>query len=234
MKTIAMCLILSVALLLTTTEEANAEGVAKRTCYNTDLISILETQPVSGKSKLCVSKRGITASLIGKDLIPGNIYTVWWVYFDDPSQCVGGAAPGQCGPADFGGEKPLAALGRMDSGLAPNNGRRWFTDRLRSFTPPIGFAGLARPADTRPDANGQQGCPRATNADARRLGARRHAASNQHGRWAARLPQRVGDLSRLSRSNHWIKLLDQTSGFHRAARAATSRAAVLRSARSLG
>ena len=138
MKTMAMCLILGVALLLTTNEEANAEGVAKRTCYNTDLISILETQPVTGNSKLCVFKRGMTASLVGKDLVPGHAYTVWWVYFDDPSQCVGGAAPGLCGPADFGGEKPLAVLGRMDSGIARNNGKRWFTNRLRDFSPRSG------------------------------------------------------------------------------------------------
>ena len=135
MKTIAVCLILSVAVLLTISEQASAEGVAKRTCYDTNLISILEAQPVSGKSKLCVTKRSITASLIGKDLIPGYAYTVWWAYFDDPSMCMGGPEPGQCGPTDFLGEKPLAVLGRMDSGVAPINGTRWFADRLRSFTP---------------------------------------------------------------------------------------------------
>lgn len=123
-------------------EAALADGKSKRDCFDADLITFEGAQPVTGKSRLCVNRRGINASLRAKDLVPGDAYTVWWIYFDDPSQCDfdgdGVPNPGVCGPPDFGGEKPRAVLGRMDSGIAPKNGRRWFTDRLNGFRPSSG------------------------------------------------------------------------------------------------
>jgi hypothetical protein len=65
------------------------------------------------------------------NLVPGNAYTVWWTYLDDPTQCTGvtplpvsltGGVSG-CELADFEGDKPVGMLGRMASGVAPRNGK---------------------------------------------------------------------------------------------------------------
>ncbi|MEM8814239.1 MAG: hypothetical protein AAGE85_00280 [Pseudomonadota bacterium] len=138
-KAITTLLAFSLLVLVAAPEQAAAEYGKKRSCYTTELVSPFPgAQPVTGWSRLCVTRRGINASLIGTNLTPGEAYTVWWIYFDDPTQCVGGPAPGICGEADFGGEKPLAVLTRMDGAVAPRNGRKWFTDYLRNFKPSKG------------------------------------------------------------------------------------------------
>ena len=136
--TIAMAAAFGLLVLAAVPEQAMAGGGKGRTCYTTDLVSPFPgAQPISGRSRLCVTSRGINASMIARDLVPGEVYTVWWIYFDDPTACVGGG-PGVCGEADFGGEKPLAVLNRMDGAVAPRKGRRWFTDALRDFKPSEG------------------------------------------------------------------------------------------------
>ena len=53
------------------------------------------------------------------------------LYFDDPSQC---ATPGQCGaPTDFAGPDPLAVFGRLDSAVAPPNGKVNFSGQVRGL-----------------------------------------------------------------------------------------------------
>ena len=138
-KLTAMATALCLMVLAATPEQALAGGGKGRTCYSTELVSPFPgAQPITGKSRLCVTNRGINASMLARDLVPGEVYTVWWIYFDDPSLCVGGPAPGICGEADFGGEKPLAVLNRMDGAVAPRKGRRWFADALRDFVPSPG------------------------------------------------------------------------------------------------
>ena len=137
--TIAMAAAFGLLVLAATPERAVAGGGKDRTCYSTEVVSPFPgAQPITGKSRLCVTRRGINASLLARDLVPGEVYTVWWIYFDDPSLCVGGPVPGSCGEADFGGEKPLAVLNRMDGAVAGHKARRWFTDSLRDFKPSAG------------------------------------------------------------------------------------------------
>lgn len=96
-----------------------------------------------GKADLCVFANRIKGSMRLKNLTPGYAYTVWWVYFDTPSACVGttplpvplsGGASG-CDFDDFGGDRPQAVFGRMDSGIAPRNGRLRFNGRFRGMQP---------------------------------------------------------------------------------------------------
>jgi hypothetical protein len=89
-------------------------------------------EPISGRAALCVTSRGLRAQMHTRDLVPGDAYTVWWVYFDDPSAC---ATPGQCGPPDFGGADPLAVFGRMDSAIPGERGRVRFHGQLRGMQP---------------------------------------------------------------------------------------------------
>ena len=84
--------------------------------------------PIQGDAFLCIDAEGVRARLHAKGLKPKNAYTIWFFYWDDPSQC---ATPGQCapgdatppgqceGPLDLRGFDPLLVLGRLDSAIAP-------------------------------------------------------------------------------------------------------------------
>ena len=96
-----------------------------------------------GRADLCVFSNRLKGSLRLRNLTPGFAYTVWWVYFDTPQSCVGstplpiplhGGASG-CDLADFGGDRPQAVFGRMDSGVAPRNGKLTFRGTFRGMQP---------------------------------------------------------------------------------------------------
>jgi hypothetical protein len=66
--------------------------------------------------------------LHARELTPGDAYTIWFVYFDDPSKC---ATPGQCGALeDAGNVNPVGVLGRLDSAVAPHNGKETFSGHV--------------------------------------------------------------------------------------------------------
>ncbi len=96
-------------------------------------------QSFSGHSELCLTRRGISGRLKVTDLVPGDAYTVWWIYFDDPSKC---QTPFQCSDVDFEpgmpDADPVAVFGRMDSGIAPRKGRLRFGDFLNGMQPTSG------------------------------------------------------------------------------------------------
>jgi hypothetical protein len=52
-----------------------------------------------GSSTLARTARGISLTVNTSRLMPGNVYTVWWVVFNQPQNCA--AAP--CGAADLPG-----------------------------------------------------------------------------------------------------------------------------------
>ena len=69
----------------------------------------------------------------------GDAYTVWWVYFDNPSLCTHGGA-GVCGDSDFapseaGGGTPLGVFGRFGSAIAPRNGKVHITGTWGGMQP---------------------------------------------------------------------------------------------------
>ena len=98
--------------------------------------------PIQGDAFLCIDAEGVRARLHAKGLKPKNAYTIWFFYWDDPSQC---ATPGQCapgdatppgqceGPLDLRGFDPLLVLGRLDSAIAPRNGKVNFTGQVRGL-----------------------------------------------------------------------------------------------------
>lgn len=106
---------------------------AGQACERQDIVPLLVD--TVGSAQLCISPRGIKAKMKVRQLVPGDAYTVWWVYFDDPSAC---AIPGQCGDPDFGGDNPLAVFGRMDSIVAPGNGRVILSGQVRGMRPSSG------------------------------------------------------------------------------------------------
>jgi hypothetical protein len=98
-------------------------------CNKESLVAFGDTT-IRGEAFLCIDATGVRARLHAKGLTPGDAYTVWFFYIDDPSQCatpgqcapVDGAPPGQCeGPLDLRGFNPLVVLGRLDSAVAPRS-----------------------------------------------------------------------------------------------------------------
>ena len=130
---------------------------------------------LSGRGVLCTSRYGTWATLSTKGLAPGNAYTVWWVYIDDPDSCVNAPLTpdvadipfdepvgyaGRCGLADFFTMDetgtfldPLVVYGRMDSVVASNRIWTRFAGDIRKFSPSRGsqvwmFVFGHGPADT--------------------------------------------------------------------------------------
>ena len=99
----------------------------------------------TGRAVLCVNEDGVQASMKVNNLISGNAYTVWFVYFDNPAACTssGLTGPGQpCGSADLiqpvpdalhPGLAPPGVFGRMDSAVADEDGQARFSAKLQDF-----------------------------------------------------------------------------------------------------
>ncbi len=102
------------------------EAVAAQTCERQPVNPILVE--ASGSARLCVAPSNLKARMRVRGLVPGEAYTVWWIYIDDPTQC-----DGVCGFETFGGDNPLAVFGRLDSIVAPASGRATFSSELRGM-----------------------------------------------------------------------------------------------------
>lgn len=74
-------------------------AMAGEDCENQNIIDL--GGGAHGTTNLCIKTNGLKAQFNVKGLTTGDAYTVWWVYFDDPSLCTGGG-PGVCGDPDFG------------------------------------------------------------------------------------------------------------------------------------
>ena len=95
-----------------------------------DSVPLVE-QDAGGYARLCIPAGSVSATMTLTGLVPGNAYTTWWVYVDDPGSCLGtsplpvpfttGDSP--CDFDDFVGDKPLVSFGRMASGVSPRRGR---------------------------------------------------------------------------------------------------------------
>ncbi len=88
-----------------------------------------------GRALLCRSEAGVRGAANVRGLVPDDAFTVWFVYFDDPSLC---DVPGKCDGPDFGGENPLGVFGRLDSSIVPASGRVRFHGRIGGFNPSRG------------------------------------------------------------------------------------------------
>jgi hypothetical protein len=99
----------------------------------------------TGHAVLCVNEDGVQASMKVRNLLSGNAYTVWFVYFDNPAACAssGLTGPGQpCGSADLTkpvpdalhpGLAPPGVFGRMDSAVADEDGQARFSAKFQDF-----------------------------------------------------------------------------------------------------
>lgn len=92
---------------------------------------------IQGSAELCIEPNHITATIRAENLNPGDAYTVWFAYIDDPSQCgyAYGGTPGVCSDPDFilPADSPVGVFGRMDGNIAGPSGKLRFTGKFRDL-----------------------------------------------------------------------------------------------------
>jgi hypothetical protein len=86
---------------------------------DTSLVT-LNNSGVTGSAKMCITASGVHTRIKAQNLTPGNPYTVWFVIFDNPQNCLN---PGHCTPADTTTPlpDPEGVLGRYDSIIATDS-----------------------------------------------------------------------------------------------------------------
>jgi len=85
----------------------------------------------TGRSTLIRGKRGIWARYHSNHLIPGHVYTLWLVIWNNPENC---DTPGQCGEIDFGNPSAVGVdvLFAGSGHVAGASGKGTFYGRLRA------------------------------------------------------------------------------------------------------
>jgi hypothetical protein len=98
------------------------------TCLEAPL-SAAEDSTIHGTARLCVDGLGVRAAITAKGLAPGDAYTVWFIYFDQPRACT--ASP--CAVPDVVGDDPPGVLARMDGLIAGGAGEAKFSGLFRGL-----------------------------------------------------------------------------------------------------
>jgi hypothetical protein len=107
---------------------AAAPAAAQTGCLDEPLLE-MGNSGVAGTAQLCLSDAGVRAQVDTRNLAPGDAYTAWFVYFDQPTTCMGAS----CAPPDVVGDDPPGVLGRMDSLVADGMGVGDFSGRFRGL-----------------------------------------------------------------------------------------------------
>jgi len=100
------------------------------TCDKQDLVPL--TAGPSGTSVLCLSPSGVAGKMKAEGLVPGNAYTLWLIYIDDPTVC--DPTTLDC----FDDADPEGVFGRFDSAVAPASGKIKFDGMVRDLIPSPG------------------------------------------------------------------------------------------------
>jgi hypothetical protein len=120
---------LPAALLLTMFLLALGTGPAQADdeCSEQDIIPL--GQSIAGKATLCVTGQGVHGRMRAKDLAPGEAYTLWLIYIDDPTVCDPSTL--DC----FDDADPEGVFGRFDSAVAGKNGKVGFSGSVQGMVP---------------------------------------------------------------------------------------------------
>jgi hypothetical protein len=92
---------------------------------------------IQGTAQICIQGKTTTATMRTQGLLAANAYTIWFIYFDNPSLCgfYTGGTPGVCTGMDLvtPANNPVGVFGRMDSTVAEASGIARFTGRFRGL-----------------------------------------------------------------------------------------------------
>ena len=121
---------------------APAEESARGVFRISDLFGNEPPTPV-GSSRLVRTDRGLSAKLETSALTPGDVVTLWWVVFNDPSGCEAGIPQvSRCGREDAhagrGGVSPMHAAGGIvdEDGTVEFGAHARVGDTSRALTGP--------------------------------------------------------------------------------------------------
>jgi hypothetical protein len=120
---------IGLTVLLLAPSAAGAQDVSPSTgCLATSLVE-QDNSAIRGQAHLCRDGSGIEADADVTNLAPGSVYTMWFVYFDKPTDCQ--TIP--CQPVDTTGDNPPGVLARMDGLIASNTGEAHFSGQVHGL-----------------------------------------------------------------------------------------------------
>jgi hypothetical protein len=96
-------------------------------CHQVPLTHAPEST-IEGQARLCTDDSGVMADIDATNLARGDAYTVWFVYFDRPTDCQ--SVP--CQPVDTTGDNPPAVLARVD-GIVADESAAHFSGQFRGL-----------------------------------------------------------------------------------------------------
>lgn len=100
-------------------------------------VSALGGSAVQGAADICIQGDTTTVTMMAQGLVAANAYTIWFVYFDNPSLCgsYAGGTPGVCTGTDtiYPANNPVGVFGRMDGTIAEASGLARFTGHFRGL-----------------------------------------------------------------------------------------------------
>ncbi len=101
MKTHLFLVVLCIALITACNEDDNFIGGGPGSNPNSETVEIVDQTltNVVGQSTLIRQKNGVTTHFRTNDLIPGHAYTLWWVVWNKPQNCIN--YPDACDEPDF-------------------------------------------------------------------------------------------------------------------------------------
>ena len=105
------------------------------TCRGTSLTTTLVTlnsSGVTGTATLCIYHKSVYSVVTAANLISGDAYTTWFVYFDNPANCL---TPSHCTPDDtkLPADNPEGVLARQGSGIASRRAGLSFAGHVRGL-----------------------------------------------------------------------------------------------------
>ena len=99
-------------------------------------VNALGGSGIQGAAQICI-RWDTTVTMMTQGLVAANAYTIWFVYFDNPSLCgfYAGGTPGVCTGTDLvhPANNPVGVFGRMDGTIAEASGSARLTGRFRGL-----------------------------------------------------------------------------------------------------
>jgi hypothetical protein len=92
---------------------------------------------IQGTAQICIQGNTTSVAIKTGGLIAGDAYTIWFVYFDNPSLCGSypNGTPGVCTGTDtiYPANNPDGVFGRMDGAIAEASGSARLTGHFRGL-----------------------------------------------------------------------------------------------------
>ena len=118
-KTISLVILSSVLVMaISDPAEARTERTRVMDFQNLDGTPVANPQR-KGVANLDRNNKGATLRIRTTGLTPGSAYTVWWVIFNNPYECM---VPNRCSDADFGNPAVEASVLNASGRVAPADG----------------------------------------------------------------------------------------------------------------